>query len=154
SLSKSSNLAGYRGGFVVGDPALVRGLLAVRKHAGMIVPRPVQQAMIAALDDDEHIVVQRERYRSRRERLRPALEAAGLRVEHSESGLYLWCTAGESGRHTVARLADIGVLVAPGEFYGKAGARHVRIALTAIDDRVDAAVARLGTLHRRDTRVE
>jgi succinyldiaminopimelate transaminase len=143
SLSKSSNLAGYRAGFVAGDPALVRTLLAVRKHAGMIVPRPVQQAMVAALDDDEHVAVQRERYRSRRERLRPALETAGLRVEHSEGGLYLWCTAGESGRHTVARLADIGVLVAPGEFYGKAGARHVRVALTATDDRIDAAVARL-----------
>jgi aspartate/methionine/tyrosine aminotransferase len=146
SLSKSSNLAGYRPGFVVGDPELVRGLLAVRKHAGMIVPRPVQQAMVAALDDDEHVAVQRERYRSRRERLRPALEAAGLRVEHSEGGLYLWCTAGESGRQTVARLADVGVLVAPGEFYGEAGARHVRVALTATDDRVDTAVARLARL--------
>ncbi|MDQ3885454.1 MAG: succinyldiaminopimelate transaminase, partial [Actinomycetota bacterium] len=134
SLSKSSNLAGYRAGFVAGDPALVRALLAVRKHAGMIVPRPVQQAMIAALDNDEHVAVQRERYRSRRERLRPALEAAGLRVEHSEGSLYLWCTADESCRRTVARFADIGVLVAPGEFYGKAGARHVRVALTATDD--------------------
>lgn len=147
SLSKSSNLAGYRAGFVVGDPELVRGLLAVRKHAGMIVPRPVQQAMVAALADDEHIAVQRERYRSRRERLRPALEAVGLRVEHSEGGLYLWCTAGEPGRQTVARLADVGVLVAPGEFYGEAGARHVRVALTAPDDRVDAAVARLAELY-------
>ena len=146
SLSKSSNLAGYRAGFVAGDPALVHALLAVRKHAGMIVPRPVQQAMVAALDDDEHIAVQRERYRRRRERLRPALEAAGLRVKHSEGGLYLWCTAGESCRATVARLAGIGVLVAPGEFYGKAGSRHVRVALTATDDSVDAAVDRLAGL--------
>ena len=146
SLSKSSNLAGYRAGFVAGDPALVHALLAVRKHTGMIVPRPVQQAMVAALDDDEHIAVQRERYRRRRERLRPALEAAGLRVKHSEGGLYLWCTAGESCRATVARLAGIGVLVAPGEFYGKAGSRHVRVALTATDDSVDAAVDRLAGL--------
>jgi len=146
SLSKSSNLAGYRAGFVAGDPVLVATLLAVRKHAGMIVPRPVQQAMVAALGDDAHVAEQRARYGARRARLRPALEAAGLRVEHSEGGLYLWCTAGEPCRATVDRLAAVGVLVAPGEFYGPAGAAHVRVSLTATDERIDAAVARLAAL--------
>lgn len=146
SLSKSSNLAGYRAGFVAGDPALVTALLGVRKHAGMIVPRPVQQAMVAALSDDGHVAEQRARYAARRSRLWPAVEAAGLRVEHSRGGLYLWCTAGEPCRATVARLAEVGVLVAPGDIYGPAGARHVRVALTATDERVDAAVARLGAL--------
>ncbi|MGH3912791.1 MAG: succinyldiaminopimelate transaminase [Pseudonocardiaceae bacterium] len=143
SLSKCSNLAGYRAGFVAGDPALIAGLLAVRKHAGMIVPRPVQQAMVAALCDDGHVAEQRRRYARRRELLAPALHRAGLRVDHSEGGLYLWCTAGESGRDTVTRLAEVGVLVAPGEFYGPAGAHHVRIALTATDERISAAVQRL-----------
>lgn len=143
SLSKSSNLAGYRAGFVAGDPSLVAALLAMRRHAGMIVPRPVQQAMVAALDDDAHVAEQRARYAARRDRLRPALEGAGLRVEHSEGGLYLWCTAGEPCRDTVDRFAAVGVLVAPGEFYGPAGAAHVRVALTATDERVDAAVTRL-----------
>ncbi|MGH3795017.1 MAG: succinyldiaminopimelate transaminase [Pseudonocardiaceae bacterium] len=147
SLSKSSNLAGYRAGFVAGDPVLVAALLAVRKHAGMIVPRPVQQAMVAALGDDAHIAAQRERYARRRDLLAPALRRAGLRVEHSEAGLYLWCTAGLPCRDTVARLAEVGVLVAPGEFYGPAGARHVRVALTATDERVRAAVARLDQLN-------
>ncbi|HEY6423012.1 MAG TPA: succinyldiaminopimelate transaminase [Pseudonocardiaceae bacterium] len=146
SLSKSSNLAGYRAGFVAGDPELVRSLLEVRRHAGMIVPRPVQQAMVAALSDDAHMVAQRDRYARRRELLRPALEAAGLRVQHSEGGLYLWCTADEPSRVTVARLAEIGVLVAPGDFYGPSGTRHVRVGLTATDERVDAAVQRLAQL--------
>lgn len=143
SLSKSSSLAGYRAGFVAGDPELVNELLAVRKHAGMMVPSPVQAAMVAALDDDAHEIAQRERYARRREALLAAFTAAGLRIEHSEGGLYLWATRGESGRATVAWLAGLGILVAPGDFYGPAGANHVRIALTATDERVAAAVDRL-----------
>lgn len=144
SLSKSSNLAGYRAGFVAGDPDLVAGLLAVRRHAGMIVPRPVQAAMTAALADDAHVAEQRVRYARRRETLRAALAGFGLRVEHSTGGLYLWCTGDEPGRATVAELARHGVLVAPGDFYGPAGARHVRAALTVSDERVAAVVDRLG----------
>jgi succinyldiaminopimelate transaminase len=144
SLSKQSNLAGYRAAFVAGDVTLVRALLEVRKHAGMIVPWPVQQAMLAALTDDDHVVAQKERYRRRRDRLRAALEGFGLRVDHSEAGLYLWSTHGQDCWETVAALADRGILVAPGSFYGSAGAQHVRVALTATDERIDAAVARLG----------
>ena len=143
SLSKSSSLAGYRAGFVAGDPALVAELLAVRKHAGMMVPTPVQAAMVAALDDDAHEREQRERYARRRDALLPALRAAGLTVDHSEAGLYLWATRGEPCRDTVAWLAQRGILVAPGEFYGPRGVQHVRIALTATDERVAAAVSRL-----------
>jgi aspartate/methionine/tyrosine aminotransferase len=150
SLSKSSSLAGYRAGFVAGDPTLVARLLAVRKHAGMIVPRPVQEAITAALSDDEHIAVQRERYRRRRELLRPALVAAGFTVEHSEAGLYLWSTRDEEADKTVAWLADLGILVAPGTFYGPTGGRHVRIALTATDERIGAAVERLGACRASD----
>jgi succinyldiaminopimelate transaminase len=143
SMSKSSGLAGYRAGFVTGDPALVAALLEVRKHAGMIVPRPVQAAMEAAASDDAHVAAQAAVYAARRVRLRSALEAAGLRVDHSEAGLYLWATAGRPSRLTVREFAAQGVLVAPGEFYGPAGAQHVRVAVTATDERIDAAVARL-----------
>jgi succinyldiaminopimelate transaminase len=146
SLSKSSNLAGYRAGFVAGDPRLIADLLAVRKHAGMIVPRPVQQAMVAALSDDAHVAQQRARYARRRALLRPALDRAGLRVARSDGGLYLWCTAGESCWDTVSRLAEVGVLVAPGEFYGPSGAQHIRVGLTATDERIDVAVQRLADL--------
>jgi succinyldiaminopimelate transaminase len=143
SMSKSSSLAGYRAGFVTGDPRLVASLLEVRKHAGMIVPRPVQAAMEAAAADDAHVTAQAQVYARRRARLRAALEAAGYRIEHSQAGLYLWATAGEPGRATVRRLAEAGILVAPGEFYGPAGERHVRVALTATDERIDDAVERL-----------
>lgn len=143
SMSKTSSLAGYRAGFVAGDPDLVAELLAVRKHAGMIVPRPVQSAMTAALHDDHHVAVQRERYAARRAVLRSAVLAAGMRVDASEAGLYLWVSRDEPCQDTVAWFAQRGILVAPGEFYGPAGARHVRIALTATDERVAAAVSRL-----------
>ncbi|MDE9365795.1 succinyldiaminopimelate transaminase [Luteipulveratus sp. YIM 133132] len=143
SLSKQSNLAGYRAAFVAGDAALVDRLVQVRKHAGMIVPWPVQRVLRAALGDDDHVQEQKKRYAARRALLRPALESAGWRIDHSEAGLYLWATADEPCRETVDRLAQRGILVAPGDFYGVAGARHVRIALTATDERIDAAVARL-----------
>ena len=143
SLSKTSSLAGYRAGFVAGDPAVVAELLAVRKHAGMMVPTPVQAAMVAALDDDDHEREQREHYERRRASLLPALQSAGLTVDDSEAGLYLWATRGEPCRDTVAWLAQRGILVAPGEFYGPRGSHHVRVALTATDERIDAAVARL-----------
>jgi succinyldiaminopimelate transaminase len=145
SLSKRSNVAGYRAAFVAGDPTVVGGLLEVRKHLGMLVPTPVQAAMAAALDDDECVVEQRTRYARRRSALRAALEQAGLRIDGSVAGLYLWATRGEDCWETVGWLADRGVLVAPGSFYGPAGARHVRVALTATDERVEVAVARLGT---------
>jgi succinyldiaminopimelate transaminase len=143
SLSKSSSLAGYRAGFVTGDPRLVSGLLEVRKHAGMMVPRPVQSAMTAALTDDEHVATQRTRYAGRRAVLRAALAGAGFDVHHSEGGLYLWATRGEHAWDSVAWFADRGVLVAPGTFYGSAGARHVRVALTATDEQVAAVADRL-----------
>jgi len=143
SLSKTSSLAGYRAGFVAGDRALIAELLAVRKHAGMMTPTPVQGAMVAALDDDAHEREQRARYERRRAALLPAMLAAGLTVEHSEAGLYLWATRGEPCRDTLAWLAQLGILVAPGEFYGPRGSQHVRIALTATDERIDAAVERL-----------
>lgn len=144
SLSKSSSLAGYRAGFVAGDPEVVAELLAVRKHAGMMVPGPVQAAMVAALADDEHQAVQRDRYARRRAVLMAAFKAAGFTIEHSEAGLYLWATRGEPGRRTVDWLAERGILVAPGDFYGPLGTDYVRVALTATDERVAAGAERLG----------
>ncbi|GAB3068707.1 succinyldiaminopimelate transaminase [Pedococcus soli] len=143
SLSKQSNLAGYRAAFVAGDVTLVRQLLEVRKHAGMIVPWPVQAALTAALGDDTHVAEQKARYGARRAALREAVEAFGLRVDHSDAGLYLWATRGEDAWQTVDALASRGILVAPGTFYGHVGREHVRIALTATDERIDAAVGRL-----------
>ena len=148
SLSKRSNLAGYRAGFVTGDPALVADLLAIRKQAGMIMPGPVQAAMTAALDDDAHALEQRQRYAARRARLRAAFAEGGWTIDHSEAGLYLWAAHPAHDCWSAAELlaAQGGILVAPGELYGAAGARHVRVALTATDERIAAAAKRLATL--------
>lgn len=143
SLSKRSNLAGYRAAFVVGDDAVVHELLAVRKHLGFMAPWPVQAAMAAALGDDVHVDEQRELYAHRRATLGAALVDAGFRIDHSQGSLYLWATRGEPCRSTVDWLAERGILVAPGDFYGSAGAEHVRVAFTATDERVAAAAERL-----------
>nr|WP_280173855.1 succinyldiaminopimelate transaminase [Geodermatophilus obscurus] len=143
SLSKQSTAAGYRAGLLSGDPALVRQVWEVRRHLGLLVPTPVQSAMAAALADDAHVDEQRERYRGRRDRLATAVRAAGARIDHSEAGLYLWVTRDEDCWTTIDWLAGLGIVAAPGSFYGPAGGRHVRMALTATDERVDAAVERL-----------
>jgi len=146
SLSKRSNLAGYRAGFAIGDAAAVAVLVEARKNVGLLMPAPVQAALVAALGDDEHVAGQRARYAARREVLLGAVQAAGFAVEHSEAGLYLWCTRNEPCWDTVGTLSQLGVLVAPGQFYGPDGARHVRFALTAGDEQVGVAAARLAQL--------
>mgnify|MGYP001086775288 CR=1 FL=1 len=143
SLSKQSNLAGYRAAFLTGDPALMPSLINSRKHAGMIVPYPVQEAMRVALGDTAHVTAQKNLYRQRREALKPAVEAFGLTIEHSEAGLYLWATAGEDTWDPVERFARLGIVVGPGTFYGDAGHGYVRLSLTASDERMAAAVQRL-----------
>ena len=143
SLSKRSNMAGYRAGFIAGDPRLVASLHEIRRHAGMVVPNPVQAAMVAALGDHEHVEEQRLRYHARRAVLREALLAVGFSIEQSEGSLYLWATRDEPAMRSVSWLAERGVLVAPGDFYGPQGARHVRVSLTATDERVAAAGRRL-----------
>ncbi|MDP2014967.1 MAG: succinyldiaminopimelate transaminase [Actinomycetota bacterium] len=143
SLSKRSNFAGYRFGFIAGDPALVKQLLEVRKHGGLMVPAPVQHAAAVAYADDAHVLVQHERYGRRRQMLKAALIEAGFVVDDSAAGLYLWTTRGEPCWQTVAWFAERGVLVTPGDFYGQAGAHHVRIALTATDEAIAQVPARL-----------
>jgi len=143
SLSKRSNMAGYRYGALAGDPDLVARLLEIRKHIGLMTPLPVQRAAEAAWADDAHVEEQRDRYLRRRAFLRPALESSGFRIDHSEAGLYLWATRDEDCWETAAELAERGILVAPGDFYGERGARHVRLALTAPDEVIAAAAERL-----------
>jgi succinyldiaminopimelate transaminase len=143
SLSKRSNLAGYRSAFLAGDPELIADLLEIRRHAGFMVPWAVQQATIAALHDEAHAIEQRARYEHRRGVLRQAVEAAGFRIDHSTAGLYLWATRDEPCWDTVSWLAARGILAAPGEFYGAKGNRHVRLSLTATDEAIGNAAQRL-----------
>jgi succinyldiaminopimelate transaminase len=143
SLSKRSSMAGYRAAFIVGDPALIARILEVRKHAGMMVPLPVQMAMIAAISDDVHVAEQRARYNARRAALTPALRAAGFSIDHSEAGLYIWATRQENCWDSVSWLADRGIIATPGIFYGDQGASHIRIAMTATDAQIAEAAARI-----------
>jgi succinyldiaminopimelate transaminase len=143
SLSKQSNLAGYRAAFAAGDQSLIKGLVNLRMHSGMMVPNPVQKAMVVAVSDDSHVQHQKELYRARREVLLPALVSYGFEVQDSEAGLYLWVTKGKNCWDTISELADLGVLAVPGEFYGEAGKNHVRFSITATDQEIQAAAQRL-----------
>ena len=146
SLSKQSNLAGYRAAFLAGDADLVGVVTEVRKHTGMLVPTPVQAALVAALGDEAHMEVQKEVYRERREILVEATTAAGLVNDPaSVAGLYLWLKGPESmsAYDLVGAFAELGIVVAPGDFYGEAGAGRVRMSLTDTDERVQAAAQRL-----------
>ena len=143
SLSKQSNMAGYRAAFAAGDSDVLGRVLTVRKHAGLMLPAPLQAAMVAALGDDEHVAAQKERYRARRAVLRPALEQAGFRIDRSEAGLYLWATEGRPAWQSIERMASLGILAGPGPFYGDVYPEHIRFSLTATDERIAAAAARL-----------
>lgn len=143
SLSKRSSMAGYRGAFLIGDPQLIAEIREVRKHAGMMVPLPIQNSMVAALSDETHVNEQRARYNARRATLIPALEAAGFQIEDSVAGLYIWCTRSEDGWKSVDWLAQIGILATPGSFYGPLGASHIRVAMTATDAQISEAASRI-----------
>lgn len=150
SLSKQSNMAGYRAAFVAGCRESIARLTTARKHAGLMLPAPLQAAMTVALGDDAHVAEQKARYRARRDVLKPALEAAGFRVDHSEAGLYLWATEGRDAWESIGRLADLGIVAGPGHFYGVHFPEHVRLSLTADDERVASAARRLTTAGRAD----
>jgi succinyldiaminopimelate transaminase len=143
SLSKRSSMAGYRGAFLIGDSKLIAKIREVRKHAGMMVPLPIQNSMVAALSDEKHVEEQRARYNSRRATLAPALQEAGFKIDDSAAGLYIWCTRSEDSWKSVDWLAHLGILATPGTFYGPKGASHIRIAMTATDAQIADAAARI-----------
>ncbi|MGC2486381.1 MAG: aminotransferase class I/II-fold pyridoxal phosphate-dependent enzyme [Acidimicrobiales bacterium] len=145
SISKRSNLAGVRAGFYAGDPDVVRYLRSLRQHAGLMVPGPVQAAVALAYGDDEHVVVQRDRYWSRLEGLAGALESVGVTAPTPEGAFYLWCSnEGMDGWDLATVLAErSGLVVSPGELYGETGRDYVRIAVVQPDERLELAAARL-----------
>jgi succinyldiaminopimelate transaminase len=143
SLSKQSNLAGYRAAFVAGPENLIKPIVNIRMHSGFMMPAPVQKAVIAALKDEEHVAVEREIYRKRREVLLEAVKAYGFEIADSEAGLYLWATLGEDCWATVTKMAELGILVVPGEFYQAQGSNYVRFSITASDEKVAEGAARL-----------
>jgi succinyldiaminopimelate transaminase len=143
SLSKQSNMAGYRAAFAVGSKKLIGELVNLRMHAGMMMPLPTQQAVIAALGDSEHVQAEKNIYRGRREALLEAVKNYGFELSDSEAGLYLWATLGEDCWVTVEKMAQLGIVVVPGSFYGEYATKHVRFSLTATDSDINRAAARL-----------
>jgi len=144
SLSKQSNLAGYRAAFAAGDLTLIKALVNIRMHSGLMMPAPVQKAVTVALGDEAHVREEWEIYRKRREVLLAAVKAYGFEVADSEAGLYIWATLGEDCWATVQRMAELGVLVVPGEFYETSGSEYVRFSITATDEKINEGAARLG----------
>lgn len=143
SLSKQSNLAGYRAAFAAGPEELIKGLVNIRMHSGLIMPAPVQKAVIAALGDEAHVASERAIYQKRRDVLLEAVKAYGFEIAESQAGLYLWATLGEDCWVTVKRMADLGILVVPGEFYEAEGSQYVRFSITATDEKISEGAARL-----------
>jgi succinyldiaminopimelate transaminase len=143
SLSKQSNMAGYRAAFAAGSADLISGLVNLRMHSGLNTPEPAQKAMIAALGDDAHVASQKAIYRARREELLAAISDYGFEVSDSEAGLYLWATLGEDCWKTVDRMADLGIVVAPGDFYVLGDSQYVRFSITASDSDISEGSRRL-----------
>ncbi len=145
SLSKRSNLAGVRVGFYAGDSELVSYLKEVRKHVGMLVPGPAQAAASVALGDDQHVVVQRDRYKHRLERLANVFSKwSGCSIDMPAGGFYLWFDAHDGWAFTEQLARDGGALVSPGDFYGAGGANNVRVAVVQPDEKIELIAKRLG----------
>lgn len=147
SLSKRSNLAGVRAGFYAGDTGLVKYLSEIRKHAGFMVPGPVQMAAALAYDDETHVTAQRDRYLHRLRMFADVLRSVGLPVELPQGAFYLWVRVpgGDAWACTEWLAEHGGVVVSPGEFYGAAGSSYVRVALVEPDDRLQLVAQRLHT---------
>ncbi|MFC9769352.1 succinyldiaminopimelate transaminase [Rhodococcus jostii] len=144
SLSKRSNMAGYRAGILAGDPDLIKELQMIRKHLGSSVPLPVQAAMTAAFNDDAHVEAQRKLYRIRRRILASALTRAGWTISSSQGGLSLWAShAGLDCWDSTSILARKGILVAPGGCFSPEGSAFIRVSLTATDEQITSAARRL-----------
>ncbi|MGA0218436.1 MAG: aminotransferase class I/II-fold pyridoxal phosphate-dependent enzyme [Ilumatobacteraceae bacterium] len=148
SLSKRSNLAGARVGFYAGDPDIVGYLSEVRKHVGMMVPGPAQAAGIAALADDEHVELQRERYYERLTLMAEVLsDWAQCEIPMPQGGFYLWVPVGDAWAFVERLMSDGGALVSPGEFYGDDGASYVRVAVVQPTERIQLVADRLAGSH-------
>jgi aspartate/methionine/tyrosine aminotransferase len=143
SLSKQSHLAGYRAAMLAGSADLIQSIVLPRRHLGLMVPEPIQQVMASALQRADHVESVRGLYQRRRALLAPAIERAGWRIEGGDAGLYLWITRDTSSSEAVSWFAERGILVAPGHFYGQGGHRHVRVALTATTENIEAAAVRI-----------
>jgi aspartate/methionine/tyrosine aminotransferase len=140
SLSKRSGLAGLRSGFVAGDPEIVGRIRRHRSDIGTTPQTFVQQASIAAWNDEAHVGEARERYARKRATLASAALAAGLDQDGGEAGIFLWLRVhGGDDVRAHELLLERGLLVVPGSYLGAGGEEHLRVALTAVSEQVERA---------------
>jgi len=135
TLSKRSSMPGYRLGFAAGDPDLVAALKRYRPNVGTAPPAFVQRAAVVAWGDEDHVIETRARYAAKREVLLPALRATGLEPAGGDATFFLWLRVGgrdgvgDAEAFALRLLDDLGIVVAPGPFFGPGGEGHVRAAL-------------------------
>jgi acetylornithine aminotransferase len=132
TLSKRSSMPGYRSGFAAGDSELIAALKRFRPNVGTAPPTFIQRAAVAAWGDEDHVVETRARYAAKRAIVLPALRGVGLEPAGGDASFFLWLrvAGGEDAEAFALRLLDdLGLVVAPGPFFGPGGEGHVRAAL-------------------------
>jgi N-succinyldiaminopimelate aminotransferase len=132
TLSKRSSMPGYRSGFAAGDADLVAALKRYRPNTGTAPPTFVQRAAVTAWGDEAHVVETRARYAAKRDLVLPALRSAGLEPSGGDASFFLWLRVpdgGDAEAFALRLLDELGIVVAPGPFFGPGGEGHVRVAL-------------------------
>ncbi|KAF1054289.1 MAG: Glutamate-pyruvate aminotransferase AlaC [Stenotrophomonas maltophilia] len=157
TLSKSYNMAGWRIGFMVGNPELVSALARIKSYHDYGTFTPLQVAAIAALEGDQQCVRDiAEQYQKRRDVLVKGLHEAGWMVENPKASMYVWAKIPQAYAHLGSLefakklLSDAKVSVSPGIGFGDYGDDHVRFALIENPDRLRQAVRGIKAMFRAD----
>ena len=149
SLSKRSNAAGLRVGFVAGDPDLLKGLGALRSYGGAQVPLPLQEAATALWQDETHVEENRARYRRKFD---VCADILGDRFGfyRPPGGFFLWLDVGDDEAASLKLWREAGLRSLPGPYIGRAnaqgvnpGQRYIRLAIVHDEDTVAAGMRRL-----------
>ena len=149
SLSKRSNAAGLRSGFVAGDPAVIQRFARLRAYGAAVQPLPLMAAATALWQEEGHVAANREAYRRK-------LDVAERRIGNRfgfyrpAGGFFLWLDVGDGERAAVRLWREAGLKVLPGAYLAVAGPgepnpgeRYVRVALVHSEELIDRALARL-----------
>ena len=156
SLSKSYNMAGWRVGFCVGNPAMIHALTRIKSYLDYGMFQPVQIASVIALETPDEVVQEiAEVYRVRRDKLVEGLGRAGWPVEKPKATMFVWAPIPEPFRamgsleFAKLLLREAKVAVSPGIGFGQFGDDHVRFALVEHEHRIHQAVAGIRGMMRR-----
>ena len=141
SLSKRSGMTGYRSGYIAGDARVIAQLKRARPNFGVGSQDFVQAAATVAWSDDAHVAERRAIFRAKRDRLASYLTSRGYEVSGSQGAIYLWVKVpGSNPEAFFARLLEHGIVVSPGESFGKGGEGYFRMALVPNLDQIEQAI--------------